>query len=149
MQVKILFLLIFAIVLCIYPLYTVAGIRTFTHVEENNEYDQTIKPRMQQLKVYDDGTAVARIVRLNKGMSAPPKTCFYDTFSLRIIHLDGIVDEKDFKLDIPPINYCFIIQDSQPIRFLDYEIIRKNQILITYVNTTNPNDYSTFEDWGM
>jgi len=142
------FLLVFAIVLCIFQLYTTAEIRTFTHFEENNDYD-SIKPRMYRLKVYDDGTAVARIVRSNKNTTEPPKICFYDTFSLRIIYLNGTVDEKDIKLDIPQINYCFITQDGLPIRFLDYFLIRKDQILITYVNTTNPDDYTTYEDWGM
>src|SRR5437764_764780 len=106
MQGQFLFLLIFAIILCIYPSYTTAQPaqpRTFTHVEENNDYDETIKPRMQQIKTYYDGTVVGRIVRLNRAMSAPPKTCFFDTLSLRIIHLDGTVDEKDIKLDIPQI----------------------------------------------
>src|ERR1051325_1766191 len=89
---------IFAIVLFIYPLYTTAEIRIFTHVEENDSYLLPAEtPRMVTLRVYDDGTAVARIVRKNSTTT---------------------------------------VND-------------KNYILVTYVETTNPDDPSTYEDWGM
>src|ERR1044072_8907149 len=52
-----LFLLIFAITLCIYPLYTIAQTNIFTHVEENNNYILPAEtPRIMRLRVYDDNT---------------------------------------------------------------------------------------------
>ena len=49
------FLLIFAIILCIYPLFTTAEIRTFSHDEEK-DYGSTALPRViWKSKVYDDG----------------------------------------------------------------------------------------------
>jgi hypothetical protein len=142
------FLLIFAIIL-LCPLYATAEIRTFTHVEEKDVYLPK-SPRMQRIKVYEDGTAVARIVR-TKEVTAE-KVCFFEIFSLRIIHPNGTVDEKDIELDkkgIPLINYCFLNKDNLLIRFLDYFLLRKNQILVTYVNTTNPDEFITYQDWGM
>src|SRR4051812_33582312 len=59
--------------------------------------------------------------------------------SLRIIHLNGTVVEKDIKLGSQQVNYC----DS----LLDYHLIRKNHILVTYL--TNPDDFVTAEEWGM
>src|SRR5213082_2224848 len=106
MQGKFLFLLIFVIILCIYPLYTTAEIKTFTHVEEKEFLLEL--PRMQKIKIFDDGTAVARMVITKT--RAPTKICFVEVFSLRIIHLNGTVDEKDIELDIPQINHCFFIQ---------------------------------------
>ena len=92
--------LIFAIVLFIYPLYTTAERRIFTHVEENDSYLLPAEtPRIIRLRVYDDGTAVARIVRKNRSTTVNIKTCFHEIFSLRIIRPNGTVDEKDIKLN--------------------------------------------------
>src|SRR4051812_35757325 len=96
------YLLIFAIILCIYPLYASAEIRTFLHDEEKY-YGPNVLPRVWHTKTYDDDTVVVRIVRVN---SVTTTTCFYEILSLRIIHPDGTVDEKDFELDIQPFNYC-------------------------------------------
>jgi hypothetical protein len=107
---------------------------------------------MINLKVYDDGTAVARIVRKNNATSIGARTCLYEMLFFRIIHPNGTVDEKDIdneRLGISSINYCFFTINARPIKFLDYFLIRKNHILITYVETTNPDDPSTYEDWGM
>src|SRR5688572_18963626 len=138
------YLLIFAIIL-LCPLYATAEIRTFTHVEEKDIYLPK-SARMQRTKVYYDGTVVARIVRTKEATAE--KVCFFEIFSLRIIHPNGTVDEKDIELDkkgISTINYCFLDKDNLSIRFLDYFLIRKNQILLTYVNTTNPDDFLTYE----
>ena len=75
MQGKFLFLLIFVIILCIYPLYTTAEIKTFTHVEEKEEFLPEL-PRMQRIKIYDDGTAVVRMVITKT--RALPKICFVE-----------------------------------------------------------------------
>src|ERR1043166_672360 len=93
-------LLVYAIILCIHPLYTEAEIRTFSYYEEK-DYGPTALPRVWNLKTYDDGTAVARIIRKNMNTSTATEDCFYEMLSLRIIHLNGTVDEKDIKLDIP------------------------------------------------
>src|SRR3954454_8851985 len=124
------FIIIFLIFACIYPLslYTKAQMRTFSHDEEK-DYGPTEMPHVYDTKVYDDGTVVAKIIRKNANTSTPYKDCFLEMLSLRIIHLNGTVVEKDIKLDIPQFNYC----DG----FLDYHLIRKNHTLVTYFNATN------------
>src|SRR3954469_9549438 len=100
-------LLILSIILCIYPLYTTAEIRSFSHYEEK-DYGPTALPRVLKSRVYEDGTVVVRIIRQNMNTSTATKVCFYEMLSLRIIHPNGTVNEKDIKLDIQPFNYCFV-----------------------------------------
>src|SRR3954469_14265069 len=99
------FLLIFATILCIYPLYSTAEIRTFSHDEEK-DYGPSVIPRVNKLKGYDDGMIIARVVRINVEASTAANVCFYEMLSLRMIHPNGTVEEKDIKLDIPQFNYC-------------------------------------------
>src|SRR3954447_5003063 len=90
---------IFAIALCIpLLLYTTNEIRIFSHVEEK-DYGPTAILRVLKTRIYDDGTVVARIIRKNTTTST--SVCFYEMLSLRVIYPDGLVDEKDIKLDIP------------------------------------------------
>src|ERR1043166_1656431 len=121
------FSLIFAIILCIliYPIYTTAEIRTFSHYEEK-DYGPMALPHVWNLKTYDVGTAVARIIRKNMNTSTAARDCFYEMLSLRIIHLNGTVDEKDILLNIQPFNYCFFQYGTKTVELLDYHLIRKN-----------------------
>src|SRR3954454_9139875 len=101
------FFIIFLIFACIYPLslYTKAEIRTFSHDEEKH-YGPTEISHVIDTKVYDDGTVVARVVRKNASTSNPYQDCFFEIFSLRIIHPNGTVDEKDIKLEIKQVDHC-------------------------------------------
>jgi hypothetical protein len=123
------------IVLCIYPLHTIAQIRTISYSEETNYGDAM--PRVWDSKTYDDGTVVVRIVR----------DCSYEMFSLRIIHNDGTIDKKDIELGVQQFNYCFKYKNNKDI--LNYELIRKNQILILYYNATDIDDFNTYEGCGI
>ena len=149
---KKIFLLIFVIILCICPLYATEEIvRTFLHNEEINYDGPTTLPLLSDSKAYEDGTMVVRIIRYYSS-SATDNICYqisnnmllYEMLSLRIIHLNGTVEEKDIILGIQLFNYC---HDD----LLDYYLIRKNHILVTYnYNTTNPdNTYQTYKAWGM
>ncbi|CAG8641567.1 15468_t:CDS:2 [Funneliformis mosseae] len=149
-----LFSLLFAIILCVFPLYTTAQnakVRIFAH-EETIDYGPKSLPRIWKQNTYDDGTAVVRIIRRNPAIQGP--VCLIEKLFLRIIHLDGTVDEKDLDLGIQPFNYCLFQSnnlgvDGQTVEFIDYYLIRKNQILVTYHNATDINDYYTYEEWGM
>ena len=77
---KIKILLILSIILYICPSYTTAEIRTFSHDEEK-DYGQTAIPHVIKTRVYDDGTLVARIIRINSNMSTTNKDCFYEMLS--------------------------------------------------------------------
>src|SRR4051794_11811033 len=106
-----------------YPLNTTAEIRTFSH-DEGKDYRLIEIPHVVSTKVYDDGTVVARIVRKNTDTSTPDQDCFLEMLSLRIIHLNGTVDEKDiYKLDIQQFNYCFFQDVNKVAGFLDYQLI--------------------------
>ncbi|CAI2186782.1 17543_t:CDS:2, partial [Funneliformis geosporum] len=145
--------LLFAIILCVFPLYTTAqntNVRIFAH-EETIDYGKDSLPRVWRQRVYDDGTTVVRIVRRNPAIQG---VCLIEKLFLRIIHLDGTVEEKDIDLGIQPFNYCIFTSDNAGVigtnvEFLDYHLIRKNQILVTYHNATDINDYYTYEEWGM
>jgi hypothetical protein len=100
--VKVIALLVF--ILCIYPSYTTTEVRTFSY-EEKVYYPGT--PRITDLRAYDDGTVVVRIVRANANTTTTDLTCYYEILSLRIINLDGTVIEKDIKLEgVQQSNYC-------------------------------------------
>ncbi|CAG8524038.1 813_t:CDS:10 [Rhizophagus irregularis] len=143
------FLLIFAIILCSYTLYTTADIRVLSH-NEQIDYGQTL-PRIWDSKSYDDGTMVVRIVRKNVTTSINNYLCFHEMLSLRIINTDGTVVEKDLKLDIQPLNYCAFQMVSGGIwlEYMKYVLIRKNQIFIAYYDATDINNPSTYVEWGM
>ena len=96
------FLLVLAIISSVYPLYTTAQVSTFSH-EKEQDYGSIPHIIFKSL-AYDDGTAVVRIVRVN---ATATSNCFHERLSLRIIHPNGTVGEKDIELDIPPFNYCF------------------------------------------
>src|ERR1044072_4006104 len=136
---------ILAIILCIISLCVTAEIRTFSH-NEGKDYGQTALPRVWESEAYDDGTIVARIVRQNMSASTAIKTCFNEMLSLRIIHPNGTVDEKDIKLNIQPLNYC-IFQNGAEL--LNYYLIRKDHILITFYDVTVYKGIYLYEELGM
>src|SRR5688572_17737333 len=109
-KAKKIFLLIFVIVLCICPLYATEEIvRTFSHNEEK-DYGPTALPHLSDLKTYEDGTVVVRIIRNYNTLTRDSicennETFHYEMLSLRIIHLNGAVEEKDIELNIQS-NYC-------------------------------------------
>src|SRR3989337_1866637 len=86
--------ILFAIILCVYPLCTTAQTakeRTFSY-DEKKYYGPKSLPRVWNQRTYDDGTIVLRIVRRNITIKEP--ICLIEKFFLRIIHLNGTVDEK-------------------------------------------------------
>src|SRR6266498_2763950 len=141
-----LFLLLFTIILCIYPLCATAQARIFSYNEKIG-YESETKPIIWNQQVYDDGTVVLRIIRENVTRILKDRVCYLEKFSLRIIQLDGKVDEKDFDLGIQPFNYCRLL--SENVEFMNFRLIRKNQVLVTYYNVTDLNDFQTYEEWGM
>ncbi|CAG8543377.1 2228_t:CDS:2 [Dentiscutata heterogama] len=114
------------------------------------------QPFVVNLQTYDDGTILALITRYDKTQNANcssylkpnPALGLEQILRIRIIQLDGSVKEinlnnADLKLD--PLNYClrgakFAIQTYT---------LQKPFILVTYVNSTNSYDPTTYEEWGM
>jgi len=71
--------------------------------------------------VYDDGTVVLRIVRENVATVFEDRVCYLEKFSLRIIHLNGIVDEKDINLGVQSFNYCRLVNVN--LEFMNFHLI--------------------------
>jgi hypothetical protein len=145
---KTIFLLIIAIILCSYTLYTTAQVRVLSY---NEEIDYDVLPRVWDSKSFDDGTMIVRIIRKNATSSINNYLCFHEMLSLRIINLDGTVEEKDLKLNVQAFNYCVFQKqiDGIYLEFMTYNLIRKNQLLITYYNATDINNPYTYFEWGM
>ncbi|CAB4397749.1 unnamed protein product [Rhizophagus irregularis] len=121
---------LFVIVLCVYPLRTIAQIKTFLHEEKDYGLEST----------------VVRIVRNDTSKSNAIEHCNYDILFLRMIYPDGTVIEKDIKLeDVQLFNYCSVNIDVDEDH-LKYEIIENNKILVIYYNST---DDIKVEGWGM
>src|SRR5438270_35640 len=75
----------------------------------------------------------------------PNAVCTFETLSLRIIHPNGTIVERDIKLNIQQFNFCIYNNPDKravdkQIKFLDFFLIRKNHILVTYYNATNPDN---------
>ncbi|CAB4376640.1 unnamed protein product [Rhizophagus irregularis] len=135
---------LFAIVLCVYPLHTIAEVKPFLHVEEK-DYGLESPPRVSKIKSYDNIIAV-RIVRNDTSRSDAMVHCSYDTLFLRIIYPNGTVIEKDIKLEgVQLFNYCSI-RPGKEDDHLRYEMIEKDKILVVYYNSIN---YMKVEGWGM
>ncbi|CAG8702770.1 182_t:CDS:2, partial [Funneliformis caledonium] len=137
-----------------YPLYTTS--QTFYHNEINN-YEGTLNTsRVWNMRMYDNGTVVLRVVRIKRIPDKPPNIglCMFEEFSLRIIYPNGTVVENDILLDIPEFNYCSRADRTDPLKprnleLIEYYLIGKKYILVTYFNATNSSDYDTYEDWGV
>ncbi|CAB4376667.1 unnamed protein product [Rhizophagus irregularis] len=135
------------IIFYIYPLHALEEVKTFSYEEKN--FGPKEIPHVLRISSYDDGTVVARIVKTNVNKSTSIKHCNHEIFSLRFIYPNGTVIEKDIDLEgVEKFNYCAIYNTGFD-DLLEYDLIRPNQILIRYFNTTNFNDVSTYEGWGM
>ncbi|GBB92169.1 hypothetical protein RclHR1_19770002 [Rhizophagus clarus] len=137
---------LFTIILFIYPLYTTAqDKRTLFHVEEKY-YGPDSLPIIESLKSYDDGTVVLRVVR-----QIPEEPCFQDMFYLRIIYPNGLIEEKDIKLDIQKFSYCFLcpaLFNFETKDCLRYELIGNDLILVIYYNNSTELN-GAYEELGM
>jgi hypothetical protein len=103
-------------------------------------------PRVLNTDCYDDGTIVARIIRVN--YTVPPKICVQEYLSIRTIYPNGTVKSFDLPADtlnIQPFNFCLLPQFN-PLRFYP---VRTNLLLITYVEAADENNPYTYNDWGM
>jgi len=120
------------IILCICLSYITAEEekRIFSY-EEEDHYGLESQPIGLGLNAYDDGTVVIRIVYDYN------TTCYHDIFFLRIIYPNGTVIKKDIKLEgVQQFNYCNDDKKYEDDK-LKYELIRMNQILITYKDHFN------------
>ncbi|CAI2173846.1 13664_t:CDS:2 [Funneliformis geosporum] len=146
-------LIIFAII-SLYALYTTAQLLQKFYHNETKNYEGTLNTsRAWEKKMYDNGTVVLRIIRI-KDIPRIDETigiCTDEKFSLRIIYRNGTVVEKDLDLEIPLFNYCsrFDVTNGKNLELIEYYLIGKNYILVTYYDAINSSDFDTYEDWGI
>ncbi|CAG8490889.1 4297_t:CDS:2, partial [Diversispora eburnea] len=121
---------------------SVSGRGTFTH---NETKSFSTSPRIWQYGTYFDGTVVLRIVNKNPNKtSSSDEVWIRPVLSLRIIHPNGTVSEIDKDLEIPEFNWRITISLG-PVNIY---ALQKGYLLVTYFNTSNPNDINTYEEWG-
>ncbi|KAF0537646.1 hypothetical protein F8M41_008312 [Gigaspora margarita] len=107
---------------------------------ESELSNQNSSPLIVDIKTYDDRTILVHIIRNEStqrvdcsklgGMSLEQK------LRIRIIFLNGTVQEVNPKLSVDPINYCLLNNDGT-----EYKINKLNNI-VTYLNDTKNNQLS-------
>src|SRR5262245_16117490 len=87
-------------IVLMYTLYTTSQtekVRTLSY-DEKVDYGPKSLPRVWAYDAYDDGTVVLRVIRRNVTIQDQDSVCLIEKLFLRIIHLDGTIDEKDIDL---------------------------------------------------
>ncbi|CAG8543774.1 11514_t:CDS:2, partial [Scutellospora calospora] len=149
----------------------------FNYTESTLETQDT-PPLVADIKTYNDGTILVHVIRNDstqsnidclkfRGMSLEQK------LRIRIIHLNGTVKEINPDLKLDPVNYCLFNNTEYKINKLNNILIylkdtkknntsilhniinpisiyplQKQFILVTYVNTTNSSNLTTYEEWA-
>ncbi|CAJ0639048.1 9132_t:CDS:2 [Entrophospora sp. SA101] len=147
MKINLIFKLILPILLFIL-ISVESAPRVFTY---NEIIPKKSTPRIFDLINYrDDSTLVIRIVYKDPTAAADPtKAYLEEKLSLRVLFQNGTVNAIDLDLQIPSMNYALAqlpIGVISPIKLFS---ISRTRILVTYINTTNATDVTTYEDWGM
>jgi len=148
MKINLIFKLILPILLFIL-ISVESAPRVFTY---NEIIPKKTTPRIFNLINYrDDSTLVIRIVYKDPTAAPDPtKALLEEKLSLRILFQNGTVNAIDLDLQIPSVNYVLtqlpVIGAVDPMRIYS---VSRSHILLTYINTTNATDFTTYEDWGV
>ncbi|CAG8582467.1 3349_t:CDS:2 [Diversispora eburnea] len=125
------------------------GIFTYN---ETNTY--STPPRIWQHGEYIDGTVVLRIISSDPNKTSTSTTGVWTkpVLSLRIIHPNGTVNEKDIDkdLEIQEFNwFIFTIPDvtdnQDPINVY---ALQRGYLIVRYFRASNTTDITTYEEWG-
>ncbi|CAG8558865.1 573_t:CDS:2, partial [Diversispora eburnea] len=94
---------------------------------------------------------VIRIINRNPNKtSSSDEVRIRPVLSLRIIHYNGTFSEIDKDLEIPEFNWRITLSSSGYIvNFVNIYELQKSYLLVTYFNTSNPDDITTYEEWGL
>nr|CAG8451181.1 13626_t:CDS:2 [Entrophospora candida]CAG8485331.1 4221_t:CDS:2 [Entrophospora candida] len=147
MKINLIFKLILPILLFIL-ISVESAPRIFTY---NEIIPKKSTPRIFDLINYrDDSTLVIRIVYKDPTAAPDPTKAYVEEkLSLRVLFQNGTVNAIDLDLQIPSMNYALYqlpIGVISPIKLFS---ISRTRILVTYINTTNATDVTTYEEWGM
>ncbi|RIB25463.1 hypothetical protein C2G38_474871 [Gigaspora rosea] len=105
-----------------------------------------VQPQIVDIQTYDDGTTLVHIIRRDRTILS--SYCLEQILRIRVIQLNGTVNEINLDLKLDPVNYCIITKGGilkNPIKIYP---LQKPFILINYIRTTNPLNLTTYEEWG-
>ncbi|RHZ82557.1 hypothetical protein Glove_109g34 [Diversispora epigaea] len=125
----------------------VSGFGTFTH---NETIPFKTRPWIWQYGKYFDRTVVLRIFNLNPNKTqAVGQAWIRPVLSLRIIHPNGTVNEIDKDLEIPEFNWHITTSPSGNVLDpINIYALQKGYVLVSYFNASNPDDITTYEEYG-
>ncbi|RIB23335.1 hypothetical protein C2G38_871961 [Gigaspora rosea] len=143
---------LFLISLCAFITSTKSELTFFNYTEtslnDTNVPNQT--PFVIKLDTYDDGTTLVHIIRQDNNLNATctnylrmPALGLEQIFRIRVIQLNGTVNEINLDLKLDPPNYCY--GKTMPVRIY---ALQKPFILVNYLNATNSSDPTTYEEWA-
>ncbi|RIB23535.1 hypothetical protein C2G38_2171062 [Gigaspora rosea] len=143
---------LFLLSLCALITSTKSKIDYFKYTENTTDSRQ---PMVVNIQTYHDGTALVHITRFDPSLNESCSKSFgvfgnytsglEQRLRIRVIHLNGTVKEINPDLELNSLNYC-AIRTFIPINIYP---LQKEFILVTYINTTNASDITTYEEWGM
>ncbi|CAG8642416.1 34158_t:CDS:2, partial [Racocetra persica] len=148
---------LFLLSICAFIISTRSQLTNFVY---NESIIDTGNPLfVQNLQTYDDGTTLVHITRrdpkINQNCSVNLGALPTETFGLeqilriRVIELNGNVNEINLDLNLITPNYCVLRKVTGDIVFpIKLYALQKPLILVTYVNATNSSDPNTYEEWG-
>ncbi|RHZ44931.1 hypothetical protein Glove_707g9 [Diversispora epigaea] len=120
------------------------GIFTYN---ETNPLDTP--PQMWQDVEYLDGTVIIRIINSNSNKTGvSEKMWTRPVLSLRIIHPNGTVSEIDKDLEIQEFNWLIIKSPNSIQDPISIHALQRGYLLVRYFNASNPENITTYEEWG-
>ncbi|CAG8587837.1 1008_t:CDS:2, partial [Acaulospora colombiana] len=126
--------------------------KNFTYIETSKTNFPDVAPEITDIKTYDDGTVLIRVVRQDP--SVKDRFCVEQMLSLRVIHLNGAVAEININntaLNMNSLNYCPFksgFPDSN-VNLIRIFPLQEGYILVCYREIADSSDFVTYEDWGI
>ncbi|RIB22337.1 hypothetical protein C2G38_1005919 [Gigaspora rosea] len=133
------------IFLCLLIISTKSQTFNYTESTSDTEFPHA-QPQIVDIKTYDDGTTLVHIIRHDPTKSQA--YCLEQILRIRVIQLNGTVNEINLDLKLDPVNYCLITNGGILQNPIEIFPLQQPFILINYIRTTNSSNLSTYEEWG-
>ncbi|CAG8479075.1 3192_t:CDS:2 [Funneliformis caledonium] len=140
---------IIAGIVCLVAVLFIIPVESYTTFVHEESISYPSPPRVWSSIVYEDGTAVFRIIRRDTSVKLPDRTCLVQKLMLRILYPNGTLTELDMELNIPPLNYCIVAAKPDNFDPINISALKPGYLLLRYYNATDPSKPETWEEWGM
>ncbi|CAG8545645.1 4738_t:CDS:2 [Funneliformis mosseae] len=140
---------IIAGIVCLVAVLFIIPVESYTTFVHEESISYPSPPRVWSSIVYEDGTAVFRIIRRDTSVKLPDRTCLIQKLMLRILYPNGTLTELDMELNIPPLNYCIVAAKPDNFDPINISALKPGYLLLRYYNATDPSKPETWEEWGM